>query len=457
MNRLLFSLHLFITLLFTFSCERTTAHRFKYEADAAIGQLVRQNTPLYPNTTFAVIADVHYFPLSLWAEGSALDEDLLTDRKMLKKSVEIFDATIEALGEEKLDFVLLCGDLTKDGEHENHEQLAGNLGLLAGNGTAVYVVPGNHDIANGHSYKYDGGSKARVKTITADDFMDIYADFGFAAAHGKDPHSLTYIVEPVDGLWVFAMDSCRYRENRTDDEPVTGGMFYLETLYWIEDKLIEAMQKQKAVIGVMHHGILEHYKANAKYYGDYIVDDFETISKMFAAYGMRFVFTGHFHAQDITLKKWDRGISNHFICDIETGSLVTYPAPWRHVAIDNQIMKITSHQITSITSHPDDFLNYAENDVKEKTILLANRTLADFGVPKNDREKLSPQIASAYISHLQGDERGREQALDFTGVTMQGIVVAMVQGDLIEGWYNDLEPRDNFTTIDTITGVYRTH
>jgi hypothetical protein len=281
--------------------------------------------------------------------------------------------------------------------------------------------------------------------------MEIYAPHGFAAQVDKDPESLSYIVEPVPGLWLFALDSCKYRENASGSEPVTGGRYYPETLQWIEDRLIEAIMKKKAVIGMMHHGILEHYSANEKYYPHYLVDDFDVIGKMFAAYGMRFVFTGHYHAQDITMKQWDDDIPNHFLFDIETGSLVTYPVPWRVVELKNQIMHIQSYRIQSIPSHAGDFEDFAHDFVNRGTIILADEALARYGVPEDDQSKLSPQIARAYVTHLQGDEITPQKPIDFTGVGPLGIIAGTVQGDLVTGWVTDLPPADNTVTL-SVTG-----
>jgi len=164
------------------------------------------------------------------------------------------------------------------------------------------------------------------------------------------------------------------------------------------------------------------------------------------------VLTGHFHAQDITFKEWQTDIPKHFLLDIETGSLVTYPAPWRLITMEGQLMSITSNFIQSIASRPDDFRSFALNYVTEGTVLLANEALAAYGVPQADQEKLSPQIAQAYVAHLQGDETAPDKTLDFAGVSPIGRLVGTVQGDLIAGWYHDLVPADNSLVIDMSTG-----
>lgn len=61
---------------------------------------------------------------------------------------------------------------------------------------------------------------------------------------------------------------------------------------------------------------------------------------------MNVVFTGHYHAQDITMERWD---DETFIFDVETGSFVTYPCPLREVKIAADTMLVTNLQeITSL-------------------------------------------------------------------------------------------------------------
>ncbi len=444
--------------LFLYACDEEDPYPFLYETDDDITTLVMENTPEYPAVRFAVFSDPHYFsPDLLVSPGSAFDDYLDHDRKMIEEGPEILGETVSAINDipDDVDFVIIPGDLTKDGEYASHEEFREALQPLLDANIKVFVVPGNHDINNPQSNSYDGENITPVATITRGDFETIYQDCGYSAPLYRDPNSLSYIVEPIPGLWIFALDSCRDRENIAGDHSVTGGTFYPFVLTWLEQKLIQAIEEEKAVIGFQHHGMLEHYPANEKHYSDYLLNDFQYISEMMAAYGMRFVFTGHFHAQDITQKSWpDTGIPNHFLCDIETGSLVTYPVPWRLIEIDaiTQQMTVSSNHVESIPSQPVDFSTYARDYAKAGTILLANEALTGYGVSVEDQERLSPQIAEAYLTHLAGDEVVPDPVIDKSGLSLMGHIVLMVQGDLIEGWYNDIPPVDNYIVIDLEKG-----
>ena len=45
--------------------------------------------PAYPSVKFAVISDLHYYDASLGTEGSAFEDYLMADRKMLIEAADI--------------------------------------------------------------------------------------------------------------------------------------------------------------------------------------------------------------------------------------------------------------------------------------------------------------------------------------------------------------------------------
>ena len=73
---------------------------------------------------FAVISDIHYYDSALGTTGAAFEAYLAADRKLIKESGEILNSAITSIKSEKPDFVLIPGDLTKDGEKQNHLILA---------------------------------------------------------------------------------------------------------------------------------------------------------------------------------------------------------------------------------------------------------------------------------------------------------------------------------------------
>jgi DNA repair exonuclease SbcCD nuclease subunit len=429
--------------------------KFNYESDAALRTFL-EAAPAYPETSFVVFSDPHIYDPALGTEGKAFEDYLAQDRKLLRESTEIMEAAVAAIEKEKASFVLVSGDLTKDGERVSHELEAGYLSQLESAGKQVYVVPGNHDIKNGYSSKYIGDSTERVPNITAAEFAQIYAEFGYKEALYRDPASLSYVAEPQAGLWLLALDSCIYAENIENEEPITDGKFSDATLQWIEEMLDKAARENKAVIVMLHHGIVEHYVGQEKNYGEYVLDDFPAVSKLLATYNARLVFTGHYHAQDITVARWPE--TNKFVFDIETGSLVTYPVPYRIVSIDaTQKAVVQTKHIESISSHPADFQAYARAYVQSGIEGIATHAIMDYKVNRAEAEKLAKQVAQAFLAHYAGDENlpPGQEALQSRGLSIPGRVVVTFRKDLVIGLWHDLEPPDNNITIDLKTGSWQ--
>lgn len=447
--------HVFFCLVLVLSAVACAPKQsFKIDSDPTLRTLL-QKVPDYPQTSFIVMSDPHIYDPALGTTGEAFDSYLLNDRKLLREGPEIVETAIKAQINLKPGVVLVSGDLTKDGEKTSHELFAKYLKQLKDAGKRVYVIPGNHDINNPHALRYEGNNTSRVPSVTPAEFEQIYADFGFSEAIHRDPNSLSYIAEMQPGIWLFALDSCVYQENMKLGTPVTDGKFSPETLQWIEEMLGKAASAGKAVIVMMHHGVMEHYNGQEKNYGEYVVDDYEDVGRLFAAYNARLVFTGHYHAQDITYKKFP---NEKFLYDIETGSLVTNPLPYRIVNIGaDQQMTVRSEFVTSIPSYPQNLPQHAAKYLREGISSIATRTIMEYGVDEAEAAKLADQVTDAFVAHYAGDEKlaaGKEPIQQW-GLSLPGWFVMQFRKDLVYGLWQDLPPADNNVIIDLKTGNWK--
>ncbi|OGN88235.1 MAG: hypothetical protein A2Z74_00290 [Chloroflexi bacterium RBG_13_46_9] len=425
---------------------------FKYKSDASIAALIESNNIPYPATNFIVFSDTHILSPEL-GTGEALEKYLSEDRKLLRESTKIMDSLSESIKQEAGDFVIVTGDLTKDGEKVSHELMASYLNQIEKSGKQVYVVPGNHDILNPHAVRYEGDSSIPVPSVTPEQFAEIYGDFGFDEALYRDSDSLSYVVEPKSGLWLLALDACRYKENPGREDPVTDGAFSPKTLNWIEEMLIKARQQHKPVVVCMHHNVAEHYKGQEKYFSEYIVDNYVEVSRLFSAYGVRLVFTGHYHAQDITMVRFPG--ENQFLLDIETGSLVTYPCPYRLVQITaGQNLVVRSKNVTKIDGVTD-FEKYARDYIQSGIVTIALNTLEDYGVKSSAAEILAKQVGAAFSAHYAGDEKlsPGQSVLTSKGTGFMGWVVVLIRKAMITELWQDLYPPDNNVVINLETGI----
>ncbi len=409
--------------------------------------------PVNTGTTIAKIAvfsDPHYFDPSLFSNATEFQENVGEySRKMFAESNAILQSTINEINKENVSIVLITGDLTKDGALISHQKFAEHLKKLETSGAKVYVIPGNHDINNPNAKSYTDNNSTSIANISSDQFAEIYSNYGYKDALYRDPNSLSYVAQPTDDIWIIGMDACQYDNNLANGYPETGGRFKHETYEWIKSKIKEGIAKNKTLLGMMHHGLTEHFTKQSDLFRPYVIEDFTKVRYEFASLGLKVVFTGHFHAQDIV--QFQSGYN--FIYDVETGSLVTWPVPFRIIELtSNNFLKITSDFITKINydtgglAFQDYAKNYLTNGMPK---LIKSFLMNDYSLSEANTEIVAPLMTDAIIAHYAGDENPTQETQNkiqqLTGnndPTIQKIAAGLT---LI--WL-DLIPRDNDLTIN---------
>jgi len=351
--------------------------------------------------TFAVLSDVHVMaPNLLKNDGAAFEKYLSEDRKLLKESPALMEEAVSEIIKQHPTFVLICGDLTKDGEADSHYFLVNTfLHRFKEAGIKVYVVPGNHDINNPHAVSFDKDTTYRVHSLSDKEFVKCYADYGFRDAIARDTESLSYATQLNDSLLLIAIDDCRYQDNDFENNIcVTGGRLKPATLKFIKKQSKIAHDKGMRVISMMHHGLVQHWKWQDKVMPEYLVDQWKKRVRFFSRNNVNIIFTGHFHSQDISKKK--------DVYDIETGSTVTYPCPYRIVTINNQVMNIRTHLLNNIDYNiqkDESVQQYAKDFVSDE---FPNNIEKIFpkSIVGSIRKRAAEDITKAYVSNLAGDE-----------------------------------------------------
>nr|WP_320133069.1 metallophosphoesterase [uncultured Holophaga sp.] len=400
--------------------------------------------------SFAVLSDTHLHDgADLGASGSDFAAYLAGDRKMIAESEEILDVALGDIETQKPDFLMISGDLTKDGEQVNHLLMSYKLSELRGQGIKVLVIPGNHDIYNPDAVSYLSSPPTAVANVSPDEFKQIYQDCGYGEALYQDSSSLSYVAEPVQGLWVFCLDTAEYDDNLANGSPTTAGRLSAATQTWVLNLLQEAKAKGKTVIGMMHHGIVEHYSGQATLFPEYLITDYATVGKTLADAGLKVIFTGHFHANDISTADF----SSSQLYDCETGSLVTAPSPYRYATadLDKKTLAITTSTVTSIPSHPTDFVSYANTFVQEGlyNLAVAQFEASPYSLDAGTAQYVASLLAPAMMAHYAGDE-------SLTDATTTAEINAMVAstdattqtlGYALLSLWTDKAPADNQVTI----------
>ena len=405
--------------------------------------------------TIAVLADNHYMdPSLLIQDGSAFQHYLVTDGKLLAASDAIMQEAIQELIQAKPDLVLIPGDLTKDGELVGHVSVHLYLQQLIQAGIKVRVITGNHDIYNPHSYVYNGATKTRVQNIGPDKFRSIYSDCGYSDALYTDPYSLSYVSEPLPNLWLLAIDCCKY--DNINDSIYTAGAIRPGTMKWVLDRLAEAAQKGKTVFGMMHHGLVEQFTGKNETFPGFMLDNFKDVANQLMNAGLKIMFTGHFHATDIT----EQQSGNQTLYDIETGSIIVYPCAYRLITyIKDSALIITTKHITNVNysgiPSGQTFPQYAESLTRIAADTMFTTTLMmGKQITYNDTAwHISHCMGSALMVHLYGDEDKALEDTAFIGQTARQYKASIWLPGYCDYLWTDFIPKDNSLTIRLKSGI----
>jgi hypothetical protein len=161
---------------------------------------------------------------------------------------------------------------------------------------------------------------------------------------------------------LLCIDTNKYEENKYIDKGdeknynQTSGRIRPATLTWMLAEADKARAEGKQVVLVQHHNIVQHYDAQSTLQGDYIVADYEKVSKQMMQHGIHMAFTGHTHLQDIAQYRTltDKAQPDSLV-DVATGSVISYPNPWRTIKVNNEFTEwqINTEYVTSIPSLSD--------------------------------------------------------------------------------------------------------
>ncbi len=265
------------------------------------------------------------------------------------ESIAIIKAFLEKAGSSSSKFVLIPGDLTNGGTAEENAKLSEMLSDFESTySKQVFVVPGNHDYF----------------ASTVADFKSDYAQFGYNEAITVDEKTASYTAE-LDGKYrLLAIDSC---DPGQSPEGVTA-----ETVQWIKTQCEKAKADGKYLIAMMHHNLIDHFVLASKIHkGSVVSDNTNKLADILSDGGVKYIFTGHTHEQDIAAHTSAAG---NVIYDVVTTSMNAYPCAYREVSfgenveirtnyvqkIDTSLLPAGIHE-TALALAEENFLLYAKN------------------------------------------------------------------------------------------------
>ncbi len=408
--------------------------------------------------TIAVISDIHYMDPALYSDTShSLQGFIPYDQRLIVQSDAIMREVVEELinAKPKPDLVLIPGDLSFDGEQASHDKVALFLLELTSAGIKVRVIDGNHDINFRMAVSFLGHDTMPVANITPAYFRNLYSNYGYSDAISIDPTSLSYVSEPLPGLWLLSIDDCKYDIGISYNTSVSGAIKQ-STMTWALARLAEAGAKGKMVFGMMHHALINHYTDQNVWAPGFVVDRSSTVSDSLMNGGLKVMFTGHGHSTDIAKKT----SGNNFLYDIETSSTVVYPCTYRMITyIKDSALIISTIPITNINHQipgGQTFQAYAKQRLcSTMDTDFAASYLSSYHM--DTAVRLARRMRTANMAQMAGDEQifstsendSIETTINWLG---GGVTAENLKTNWLNLWY-DLTPADNFLMICLKSGA----
>ena len=408
---------------------------------------VKAAAPVSPDSLkVAVISDVHYLSPKLTGEGEAITLLERATGRNMNEQYAVISQVIADLLRESPNLLLVTGDLTHHGEHQSHLDFIQLLHPLQKAGTRILVIPGNHDVNIPNARSYLGAQASPVESVSADEFARMYGSFGYDEALRRDISSLSYLAEINEKTWMLCIDSNRHDENTTTS--INAGRIRPETMKWALHILQEAKEKSIVVLGMMHHGLVEHMPYQRTFFANYLVEEWQQQADKLSDAGLHVIFTGHFHANDISLHTSPAG---NGIYDVETASLAQYPFAYRIMQLKEKELSIDTRFVTSIPGNTD-FEEDGRLRLEEITRRVAQSKLEKSEMPVSEEMKtmLIDLIVQLNLLHVRGDEKADEEMQSAIRLfaSMMGTETDM------ESFAFDFPPADNRVVIG-LTGDRR--
>lgn len=322
---------------------------------------------------FAIVSDPHIaLPHTIWDHPGRFH--------LVEVSIPALEGILDHLSALDLDFLLLPGDLTQHGEPDNHRWLADRLARLP---FPAYVIPGNHDVIS---------PQATATAIGLSDFPYYYRHCGYA-----NPEQLYYTCELLPGVRLIALNS-----NQFDGEGNQVGRMDEAQLQWLA-AVLATLDPDELVLVMIHHNVLEHIPGQSRHGMGrrYMLENAPVLLELLRSAGVQLLFTGHLHVQDIAHQAG--------MYEITTGSLVSYPHPYRVLTLHRDRhgqswLEVESHRVRQV---PDlvHLQNHSREWMGDRSLGFMVRLLTEppLNLPPGEATAIAPDLRYFWADIADGD------------------------------------------------------
>lgn len=333
------------------------------------------------------------------------------------ESVGITNSFLNSAQKNKVDFILIPGDMTRGGKKSEHEFVADLFtAYTEKTGIKIYTIPGNHDYHN---------------DCTPEEFKEYYRNVCYCDALETDTLTASYTADLPENFRLIAVDS---------NNPGEDGDGMDERLFtWIDEQVEKAHRDKKEIIFMMHHTVLEHLYLGQYLMSDFIVRNHKDVAEKFCEWNIQYVFTGHEHGNDIARFE---GKNGNVLYDVLTTSLTSYPLEYRLISygksgVDIKMKGIESCDFSSLPGGytekqlalmKSDYSSYAYGYFKysiEKKILkytspdfIKSKLKVESGALADAADSLMSPVNDALCMPLYGDGDSIEALARKNGVSL---------------------------------------
>ena len=335
------------------------------------------------SVSFYLITDAHFVSKQNWVDAKPINFRERNDYIALKASPEILDSFLEKIiSDREVDTVVFLGDNVNNGDMNSHFEFRQRLERLTQAGKKVYVTYATHDYCGMgddenffNAVRYTEHGTEPIEHMPKEKLFDFYSDFGPKQAKSVHTQSGSYSVMLCDKIMLIAIiDNGNGRSFCGLDE---GGV------QWLESEIKSASEADISVMLAVHHPVLPPWEVYRHFADFEMYGGYKELWQMMCENGVKVVFTGHTHFQNI--KEYKDENSNGFY-DISTISLVNAAGKMRKVEIDGdtRLCKVTSVGIDKIKGIDTelsayDYLYYLNfPGIWEKLIPLAAKDFKEF-------------------------------------------------------------------------------
>ncbi len=348
-------------------------------------------------TQIAFISDAHIQNVDGHPERVRSMEVQVQSTRLFNENYYAFLAALDDVARRNIRWVVLPGDLTDDGQFFNQQKIKELLNsYAAAKGMRFFVTTGNHDPAlplgmrqkNVHFLSADGSRVTREDSCAGYvSQMECYADFGFfprkddcywespftsytydkysyedacrESVLGKRTYTLcdsltatdaSYLVEPVDGLWLLAIDGGVYlpkemKEGKWTYQGSSAGYNLVLKhkpflLPWVRKVVEEARKRHKTLVAFSHYPLVDFNdgvsESVRRMWGNRRFDLHRVpeaeVSEAFLQAGLRLHFAGHMHVNDTGI--WEGEDGKH-LYNIQVPSIATYVPAYKILTIES--------------------------------------------------------------------------------------------------------------------------